>query len=94
MYPDTNRYEYIYYLHPLNELVICIIKEDDQKKQKLRNLDLQSRIEPRVYIVQNCIVCLLVYFVLYSYESLQKECKKRQKDRLVLFLPIKTKENK
>ena len=34
MYPDTKRYEYAYYLYLLNELVICIIEEDDQKKQK------------------------------------------------------------
>ena len=31
-YPDNIRYEYVYYLYSLNELVICIIKEDDQKK--------------------------------------------------------------
>ena len=32
VYLDTKRYEYIYYLYPFNELVICIIEEDDQKK--------------------------------------------------------------
>ena len=45
-------------------------------------------------MVRNCIVYLLAYFVLCSYESLQKEYEKRQKDGLVLFLAIKTKEIK
>ena len=33
VYPDTKRYEYVYYLYLLNELVICIIEEDDLKKK-------------------------------------------------------------
>ena len=31
LYPDTKRYEYVYYLYPFNELVIYIIKEDDHQ---------------------------------------------------------------
>ena len=51
IYPDTKRYEYVYYLYLLNELEICIIEEDDQKKQMKRKPDLHSRIEIRGYAV-------------------------------------------
>ena len=45
-------------------------------------------------MVRNCIIYLPVYFVLCYCESSQKECEKKQKDGLVLFLVIKTKEIK